>query len=266
MALNTKINLSVSADWKTITITDSTGSGITGYGSNQDPVGYREASSSGVDIFKTRIQLTSPSGTITTFLLTNAEAYVATISGYTVTNVALGYSTDEDIEEGIWKVSYTPYFANDTGTVTLNISTASTTVIYTSSDINFTNATKLMLASSTTPTYFDISNITPSVNTFTISAAAGITNTAYTDYKVGYEAVEYIPIVKTIKDCLDSKIAALPASNCPCKDKQVNTLMNNCLLYDAMFINASLNNNVKAEYIYDILSNYCADSDCNCNG
>lgn len=34
MSLNTKIDLSISSDWKTITITDTTGSGIAGYGSN----------------------------------------------------------------------------------------------------------------------------------------------------------------------------------------------------------------------------------------
>ena len=265
MALNTKIDLSISADWKTITITDTTGSGITGYGNNQDPVGYRQASGTNVNIFKTQIILISPSNSVYTFNLTDSQAYSATITGYQITNVALGYAVDEDIEEGIWKVSYTPYFPNDVAT-TINIGAALTSVVYTGADNNFTNAAKLMLSASGTPVYFTISNILPAINTFTISAVAGITSGAYTNYRVGYEAIEFIPIVKTIKNCLDSKIAALPTSACPCKDKQVNTLMNNYLLYDAMFINASNNNDVKANYIYDILSNFCADSDCKCNG
>ncbi len=42
--------------------------------------------------------------------------------------------------------------------------------------------------------------------------------------------------------------------------------MNNYLLYDAMFINAMFNNEPKAIQLYDILSNYCSDSDCKCNG
>lgn len=265
MALNTKIDLSISSDWKTITITDTTGSGITGYGSNQDPVGYREASGVGTDVFITQILLTSPSGTVYTFNLNSTQAYAAIISGYTITNTALGYAADEQIDEGIWKVSYTPYFYN-AGGVTINVSAASTSVVYTGADTNFTNAVKLVLAASTVPVYFTVSGINPSTNVFTLSAVAGITSASYTDYVVGYETVEYIPIVKVIKDCLDAKVAALPESNCPCKDKQVNTLMNNYMLYDAMFINAANGNNVKADYIYDILSTYCADDNCNCNG
>lgn len=265
MALNTKIDLSISSDWKTITITDTTGSGIAGYGSNQDPVGYREASGVGTDIYITQILLTSPSNEVFTFNLNSTQAYAAILVGYTITNVALGYAADEAIEEGIWKVSYTPYFYN-AGATTINISAASTTVVYTGADTNFNNAAKIVLAASTVPVYFDVSNILPSTNTFTLSAVAGINSATYADYIVGYEAVEYIPIVKVIKDCLDAKVAALPESNCPCKDKQVNTLMNNYMLYDAMFINAANGNNIKAEYIYDILSNYCSDDNCNCDG
>jgi hypothetical protein len=264
MALSTKINLSVSTDWKSIIITDSTGYGITGYGSNQDPVGLREASGSGTDIISTRIILTSPSDTIYTFDLNASQAYTATISPYTITNVALGLNVDEIIEEGIWKVSYTPYFANSQS---INVTNNSTTVTYSASPQSFTNIAKLKTNVSGTAVYYDVTAINPSTNNFTLATPyAATTTVGYTNYNVGYEATELIPISKTIKDCLDSRVAALPQSNCPCKDKQVNTLMNNYLLYDAMFINAMFNNEPKAIQLYDILSNYCSDSDCKCNG
>lgn len=266
MSLQTKIKLSVSSDWKTITITDTTGSGIAGYGSNQDPVGYREASGVGTDIKTTRIVLTSPSGSDTAIDLNSTNAYTAVTSGYQITNVALGYAVDEAIEEGIWKVSYTPYFANASG-VNISLAAASATVGFNSAyRTSFLGATKLKLGVLGTPTYFDITSV--GLASLVISDVSGITDASYTydKYHVGYEAVQYIPIVQTIKDCLDSKVAALPESTCPCKEKQVNTLMNNYVLYDAMFINAANNNLAKADYIYDILSNYCSESDCKCNG
>jgi hypothetical protein len=264
MALQIKIDLSISTDWKSIIITDSTGYGITGYGANQDPVGLREATGIGTDIISTRIILTSPSDTIYTFDLSASQAYTATLSPYTITNVALGLNVDEIIEEGIWKVSYTPYFANvETITVTNN----STTVTFGASPQSFTNIAKLKTNVSGTAVYYDLASINLSTNSFTLTTPyAATTSAGYSNYHVGYEAIEHVPVSKTIKDCLDSKIAALPTSTCPCKDKQVNTLMNNRLLYDAMFINAMYNNKAKAIQLYDILSNYCSDSDCKCNG
>lgn len=261
--LDVKINLSVSADWKSIIITDSTGYGITGYGNNQEPVGLREASGIGTDILATRIVLTSPSNSTFTFDLNSTQAYSATISPYTISNVNLGYSVDQDIEEGIWKISYTPYFANST---TINVTNNSKIVIF-SSLPSFNNVAILKTNISGTPVYYEVDVINPSTNSLTLlNNYAGTTNATYSNYHVGYEAVEYVPIAKTIKNCLDSKVAALPQSNCPCKDKQTNTLMNNYLLYDAMFINASLLNKPKAVQLFDILSNYCSDSDCKCNG
>jgi hypothetical protein len=264
MALQVKINLSVSTDWKSIIITDSTGYGITGYGSNQSPVGLREASGSGTDILSTRIILTSPSNAIYTFDLNAGQAYTATVSPYIISNVALGLNVDEIIQEGIWKVSYTPYFAN---TQSINLTNNLTTVTYSASPQSFTNIAKLKTNVSGTAVYYDVTTVDPSTNSFILSTPyAGTTVTSYLNYHVGYEATELIPISKTIKDCLDSRVAALPQSNCPCKDKQVNTLMNNYLLYDAMFINAMFNNEPKAIQLYDILSNYCSGSDCKCNG
>lgn len=267
--LITKIDLSVSSDWRTITITDKTGYGISGYGANQDPAGKREASASGTDITSTQIVLTSPSGTSYTFNLTASQAYNATLNGYSITNVNLGYAIDEDIEEGIWTVTYTPFFGSNTPTI--GVTSASTTVTYNiaGSEANetFRGIGVLKTSASGTPVYYNVSSVNTSTGVILLDTSyAASTNASYSDYEVGYKATEYIPIVKTIKDCLDAKVAALPTSNCPCKDKQVNTLMNNYLLYDGMFINAANQNITKAEYIYDILSNYCSDSDCKCNG
>lgn len=267
MALTTKIDLSISADWKTITITDTTGFGIAGYGSNQDPVGYRQAASSGNDIWKTRIVLTSPSLLTYTFLLTSSQAYNAVINGYQITNVDLGYAIDDDIEEGIWTITYTPYMVNPVAT-TFTLLTA-TSALYTVPDDIYTykNADKLIVIDEFgVTTYTDVTANNPSTGILTLAPETAFDLAASQDtIYSGYTATECLPIVKTIKDCLDSKVAALPNSTCPCKGKQVNTLMSYYLLYDAMFINAANNNASKATYIYDILGNYCAASDCKCN-
>ena len=255
MALKVKIDLSISADWKTITVTDSTGSGITGYGNNQEPATLRRADASNVNIEFTQIVLTSPSNETYTFNLSASQAYSATINGYTIANTSLGYAADENIEEGIWSVSYTPYFANAAETINLN---STTTIVYSAVDTYFKNVNKFKINT----LYYNVVSINLVTNTIIVNTATGAT---YTTYFVGYEAIEYLPIVKTLKDCLDSKIAALPASTCPCKEDQCNQLMNMYMLYDAMFINAANVNKIKAGYIYDILSNYCAHSDCNCN-
>ena len=136
---------------------------------------------------------------------------------------------------------------------------STTSVTYSASDTYFQNANKFKINS----TYYTISSINTALNTITVTTATGA---SYSTYYIGYQAIEYIPIVKTIKDCLDAKVAALPSSACPCKDKQVNTLMNMYMLYDAMFINAANVNLAKSVDIYNILSNFCADSDCKCNG
>ena len=162
--LEVKINLSVSDDWKSIIITDSTGYGITGYGNNQEPIGLREASSSGTDIVTTRIILTSPSNSIFTFDLNSAQAYSATLSPYTISNVNLGYSVDEDIEEGIWKVTYTPYFANNT---TINVTNNSKTVIF-SSFPSFNNVNVLKTNVSGTAVYYNVNEINRSTNSLTL--------------------------------------------------------------------------------------------------
>lgn len=267
--LISNIDLSISSDWRTITITDKTGYGISGYGSNQSPAGKREASSSGTDIQTTQIVLTSPSLETYTFNLTASQAYNATLNGYSITNVDLGYAIDEDIEEGIWTVTYTTFFGSNTPTI--GVTNGSTTVTYNiaGSEANdtFRGTAVLKTTASGTPVYYNISSINTSTGVITLATAyASTTNASYSDYHVGYKATDYLPIVKTIKNCLDAKVAALPNSPCPCKDKQVNTLMSNYLLYDAMFINAANQNQTKANYIYDILSNYCSDSDCKCNG
>lgn len=267
MALNTKIDLAISADWKTITITDTTGFGIAGYGSNQDPVGYRQAASSGNDIWRTRIVLTSPSLATYTFVLNNSQAYNAVINGYQISNVDLGYAIDEDIDEGIWTIAYTPYMTNDAATVFTLLSATSAVYSVPADIYAYKNADKLIVVDEfAVATYTNVTANNPSTGILTLvpETAFDLGASQDTIYS-GYTATECLPIVKTIKDCLDSKVAALPNSNCPCKSKQVNTLMNNYILYDAMFINAANNNATKAVYIYDILSNYCSSSDCKCN-
>jgi hypothetical protein len=263
MALKTKIDLSVSLDWKTITIKDMS-TGVEGYGSNQDPVNERKASSSGQDVEAIRIILTSPSKVDYVINLNAANAFAAINNGYSITNTSLGYTADEIFEEGIWKVQWIPFFTNS---VTISVTSGSSSVSYSpSNNFFFTNSSYLKTSASTVPVYYSISSINLSSKVLTLSSNyASTTNASYSDYQVGYAAIEYIPIVKTIKDGLDEKVAALPNSNCPCKEKQVNNLMSYYLLYDAMFINASNVNFVKANYIYNILDTYVTDTDCKCN-
>lgn len=263
MALKTKIDLSISLDWKTITITDMS-TGVEGYGSNQDPVGERKVSSSGQDVEALRIILTSPSEVDYIIDLNAAAAFAAISNGYNVTNTTLGYTADEIFEEGIWKVQWIPFFTNS---VTISVASGSSSVSYSpSNNFFFTNSSYLKTSASTVPVYYSISSINLNLKSLTLSSNyAATTNASYSDYQVGYAAIEYIPIAKTIKDGLDEKVAALPNSNCPCKEKQVNNLMSYYLLYDAMFINASNSNSVKANYIYNILDTYVTDTDCKCN-
>ena len=263
MAFNPKIDLSISLDWKTITITDMS-EGIEGYGSNQDPVNERRLNSSGQDVKSLRIILTSPSNVDYTIDLNAASAYSAINNGYSITNVSLGYAADETFEEGIWKVQWIPFFSNS---ISISVTSGSPSVSYNpSNNYFFLNSSYLKTSVSTVPIYYTITSINLSSKSLNLSSSyAASTNSSYTDYQVGYAAIEYIPVAKTIKDGLDEKVAALPNSNCPCKEKQVNNLMSYYLLYDAMFINASVNNSVKANYIFNILKDYVTDSDCKCN-
>ena len=196
--------------------------------------------------------------------LNAAQSYAATLSPYIIYNTDLGYAASSLIEAGVWKVSYTNYFANG---VTVSVVNGSPTVTYPSSDESFTGISYLKTNTGGTPVYYAVSAINPVTNTFTLTANyASTTNATYSAYNVGYEAIECFVIADSIKNCLDGKVAALPGSNCPCKEQQMQKLIFNYMLYDAMLINAANNNQVKAQYIYDILSNYCSESDCNCNG
>lgn len=275
MALITKLKTIVASDYKSVVSSDTTGTGITGYGNNQDPAGYREANGVGTDILGGRLIFTSPSTAEYTFNLTPANCYTDILSAQTWTtlNTNLGEAaTDDPIEDGVWKSEYITFFANPSGvSITLDSTNGYATYTAPTDYLKFANTGYLYIAT-TFGGSFDATKLFPITTPVTMSSnkiylsgldLSGVKT--YTEYRVGYSAVKYFVSARAIRHCLDEKIAALPNSNCPCKEKQVNKLMNMCMLYDGMMINAENGNPTKAQYIFDILTNYCTDSDCKCN-
>jgi hypothetical protein len=259
MALQVRTRLTPSYDWKSILVEDITGTGITGYGTNQDPVGFRRLS----DIVSIRLELTSPSlitkiiditgGTLTTF---------KTTLQYTVTNLALGYLIDEPIEDGIWTVVYTPFFSNDS-VINLSATTPNTSLTYlTSNKTSFLNATKLIKIAGTV--YSNILSNLIGVTTSILSTNNTQISMTGSEYYVGLGITGYTPIAREIKECLDGKVADLSVCDCGCLELQTIKLVNMYLLYDAMFVNCAANNITKAQQIFDLLTTYC-DKDCGCN-
>jgi hypothetical protein len=271
MALKTKIKLKVDHDYKLLQLASMTGDGITGYGSNQDPVGYREAASNGVDIIKGRFVITSPSGTVTKISVNAPNAYdIASQFGdfiAEVNNIQLGYSADEQLEDGLWKFEYIEFFPNDNA-VTISYSTSTNIMTYNSLSnfVSFKNANYIYLASDMTTideTYLHkitTSVVSTSTNIVTDKVAYTTASNQY-GYRVGYSAVKYIPVARSIKECLDNKIADLVECECDEVDAE---LVNKYLLYDAMFVNCEIDNINKAQQIFDLLSKYC-DDNCGCD-
>lgn len=275
MALITKLKTIVSSDYKSVVSSDTTGYGITGYGNNQDPAGYREASSNGSDILGGRLIFTSPSTAEYTFNLTAYDCYQTILvdQNWPTINLGLGEAaTDDPIEDGVWKSEYVTFFANPSGTsIYLNSANGYATYTAPTDYLKFANAGYLYIATTfggsfdATKLFAITTPVTMSSNKIYLSGLDLDGTKTYAEYRVGYSAVKYFVSARAIRNCLDEKIAALPNSNCPCKEKQVNKLMNMCMLYDGMMINAENGNPTKAQYIFDILTNYCTDSDCKCN-
>jgi hypothetical protein len=278
MALVTKLKTIVASDYKSVISSDTTGYGITGYGSNQNPVGLREASASGVDILGGRLIFTAPSGDIYPFDYTAYDCYNSFIVNQEVNtlNIGLGESAvDDPIQDGVWKSEYITFFNNGTSSVIpIYVSSSLNYVTYTApaNYFNFANIGYLYIATTfgvsfdATKLYQVSTPVVQSSNKIYLTEKPTVNGTKdATEYRVGYSAVKYFVSARAIRNCLDEKIAALPNSNCPCKEKQVNKLMNMCMLYDGMMVNAENGNPTKAQYIFDILTNYCSDSDCKCN-
>jgi hypothetical protein len=253
MALVTKIKLTPNYDWKSILLEDISGTGITGYGTNQDPVGYREVSS----IETIRLELTSPGLITTTINITGGTltTFKNTLQ-YTITNLALGYLTDEIIEEGIWTVVYTPFFSNDIATG-LTVTTPNTSLTYlTVNKTSFVNSTKLIKISG--GVYSNILSNTIGATTSTLATSATQISMAGDEYYVGLGVTGYTSITKELKECLDNKIA--DESLCPC-DCEDCSLMQKYLLYEAIELNCKQNNYTKANQIFTYLTEKI---DCGC--
>ena len=280
MALVTKLKTIVASDYKSVISSDTTGYGITGYGSNQDPVGLRQAENNGIDILGGRLIFTSPSLNKYTINLSAFDCYRNMLidQRWPTLNTQLGETgVDDFIEDGVWKSEYITFFNNGTSSVIpIYVNSSLNYVTYTApaNYFNFANIGYLYIAT-TFGSSFDATKLyqvsTPVLQSsnriyLTTTPSESVAGTKYaTEYRVGYSAVKYFVSARAIRNCLDEKIAALPNSNCPCKEKQVNKLMNMCMLYDGMMVNAENGNPTKAQYIFDILTNYCSDSDCKCN-
>jgi hypothetical protein len=258
MTLATKIKLTPSYDWKSIKLDDITGNGITGYGSNQDPVGFRRANSSGVDIVKTRIRVTAP-GAISPVIVdrTASQAFSLLTDGYSIVNTALGFPADSALTDGIWKIEYTPYFPEPT----TNLLTYVPSSLYKATlnptyAAHFKNATGIFCDSGSI--YLDIVSI--DFTTGIVTFAQNVSTITFDVILFGLGTTLYVPTAKAIKECLDNKVA--DEVICAC-DKTDCELVNKYLLYDAMFVNCVNSNVTKAQQIFDLLTTYCTDN-CGC--
>lgn len=278
MALVTKLKTIVASDYKSVISSDTTGYGITGYGNNQDPAPNRRAESSGYDILGGRLIITSPSDRSYSFDLSGSECYTNMLvnQNWPTVSTKLGEAAiDDTIEDGVWKSEYITFFANpvETSNIFLDSTNGYATYNAPTDYLKFANASYLYIATTfqgsgnfdSTKLFAITTPVTINSNKIYLSGLNLSGSKAYNVYRVGYSAIKYFVSARAIRNCLDEKIAALPNSNCPCKEKQVNTLMNMCMLYDGMMVNAENGNPTKAQYIFDILTNYCTDSDCKCN-
>lgn len=254
MALKTKIKLTPSYDWKSILLEDITGTGITGYGANQDPVGYRELS----DIVRIRLELTSPGLTTTTIDITGGTLTTfKTTLQYTIVNTDLGYAIDDTIEDGIWTVVYTPFFINDAPIeLTATIPPSSSLTYLTSNKLWFLNSTKLFKITGSVFSNI-LSNTFGTVNSI-LSTTVAQTTMLGDRYYIGLGTTTYTSITKDLKECLDNKIA--DESLCPC-DCEDCSLMQKYLLYEAIELNCKQNNYTKANQIFTYLTEKI---DCGC--
>lgn len=254
MALITKIKLTPAYDWKSLIINDITGTGITGYGNNQDPIGLRQAVSSGNDIILKYLFITGPDLIEKKFTIGDMTAIN---SDLIISNTQLGFNIDETITDGIYKVEYVPYFDGSVYLVYSN-----NTLVFNPGDkIYLLNGTRLHLIDEFSIRYdVKITNInyTTGVITYTgdnLSNIGSIDN-----WYVGIGTTTYTAFTKEIKECLDNKIADI--TNCECENVDCE-LVNKYLLYDAIYVNCKENNVTKAQQIFNLLTTYCTDN-CGC--
>jgi len=260
MALQVRTRLTPGYDWKSILVEDITGTGITGYGSNQDPSPYREASADGTDIQGTIIWVTSPSDNITPIVLTSTQAYNVVISGKVINNTTLGFLIDEPLEDGLWKIEYAPRFISSVYGLT-RVGTTDVFAFASNGYLNYVNATHIYHVANNA--YYPIIALDKSNSKITITGVPTGTSLS-SGYHIVYNAPLYVPIAREIKECLDAKVADLSVCDCGCLELQTIKLVNMYLLYDAMFDNCVANNVTKAQQIFDLLTTYC-DKDCGCN-
>ena len=264
MALKTNISLTPATDWKSILLDDTTGFGITGYGNNQEPVGFRSLNSSGDDIQLTKILCTAPDTTVYTVDLSAAAAYSAASDSYTLTNTFLGEAVDDPIADGIWKVEYVPFMSNNDPSFV--IGSPPVTLDYSgTADSYFRNATWLYdYSSAPTPPFTGQFDRIVSINEVTdiITVQDDWLGSSYENYP-GIGVIKYTPIAKAIKECLDEKIVKIATCQCVCSEGELQKLMNMYLLYDAMFVACQQNNPTKAQQIFDLLTTYCSEI-CGC--
>jgi len=251
MALQVRTRLTPGYDWKSILVEDITGTGITGYGTLQNPINRRNTS----NIVTVTELITSPSEILYTFNQTLLP------SGYTFVNTVLGQTIDEPLEDGLWKVEYRVHFTNAS---TINVTNGSKNfTVSSNANQDFNNVKYIYDVANAT--YYSIAtlNLATLSGTFT-NTWGGSTNAALSNYNVVFSSILYVPIAREIKECLDAKVADLSVCDCGCLELQTIKLVNMYLLYDAMFDNCVANNVTKAQQIFDLLTTYC-DKDCGCN-
>lgn len=259
MALKTKIKLTPNYDWKSILLEDITGTGITGYGNNQDPSTYRDI----LDIFEVKISLTSPSNITTDIVLTNTGVEISNLMsiGHTISNTVLGYNVDEPIEEGIWKIKYVPFFYTILGgQFVIDENTFKVTDSLDTFPFNHTkNATELLFLTDAVHTYSTILNRVVTSDSCIITGETDLNGVNLTDGYIGIGTTLYTSITKELKECLDNKIADGSLMPCDCGDC---SLMQKYLLYEAIELNCKQGNYTKANQIFTYLSELSTNCGC----
>lgn len=257
MSLKTSIILSSSYDWKTINLTDTSGSGITGYGTSQQPVGYREIA----NITDGTITITDRDNNSWTLTKSGAAMQVIAASGLVVSpyNIGLDNLPDTQFYDSIYSFLYLPWFQNDP--LTKMITTYNNrTITYVGDNYNFENVTHIRDING--GAVYLVSSINKLTKTITLATPwLGPAGDVFADeFFVGIGTTSYVAISQAIKICLDKRIVDMSTGNCKC---QATDVMHQCLMYDAMNLNLAQANQTRGYQMYDWLTTKC-EEDCGC--
>jgi hypothetical protein len=260
MSIKIKSKVTPNYDWKSILLEDTTGTGITGYGTNQDPALYRTVDG---NVFY-RLTLTSPSNVVYPIVVFDHTEFLDLLSNgfvidYLFDNGVLNMNIDDTLEEGIWKIEYDVVFENEgLNTITVNADKINFTFTTSLSNKNVYLNNSYFVMDLETTEYGKIANLNFSNGTGSFTEAIS-EDGSITVSSSAYTSTTYTVIAKSIKECLDNKVADESLCECECTDCE---LVKKYLLFDAMYLNCLEGNITKAQQIFDYLTKFC--NHCGC--